>query len=75
MYGSSFTWVTRRPRASSSAPTEALARPLPIEETTPPVTKTNFVGFLILGAPFKRAASLPTRRSLVGVRFLIGRGR
>jgi hypothetical protein len=34
----------RRPRFSISAPMEALARPLPSDETTPPVTKTNLVG-------------------------------
>ena len=33
-----------RPRASSSAPMEAAARPLPSELTTPPVTKTYLVG-------------------------------
>ncbi len=54
MYGSSFTWVTRRPRASSSAPIDALARPLPIEETTPPVTKTNLVGLRLMGVPSSR---------------------
>jgi hypothetical protein len=35
--------VTRSPRASISAPIDAEVSPLPIEETTPPVTKTNFV--------------------------------
>jgi hypothetical protein len=30
------------PRASSSAPIDAAASPLPSEETTPPVTKMNF---------------------------------
>src|SRR5580698_10206717 len=52
MYGSSFTWVTRRPLPSRSAPSAALARPFPMEETTPPVTNTYFVGFrLIRRAP------------------------
>src|SRR5450631_103409 len=32
-----------RPRASRMAPNEADAMPLPSEETTPPVTKTNRV--------------------------------
>src|ERR1700679_667059 len=32
-----------RPRASRIAPSEADAMPLPSEETTPPVTKTNRV--------------------------------
>src|SRR5262249_29209416 len=39
MYGSSFMFATFRPRFSSSAPIDALARPLPSDETTPPVTK------------------------------------
>src|SRR5258705_10528211 len=42
MYGSIFCSVTRKPRASSSAPIEAAARPLPRDETTPPVTKMYF---------------------------------
>jgi hypothetical protein len=37
--------VTRRPRLDSRAPSELAVRPLPREETTPPVTKTNFVGW------------------------------
>lgn len=40
--------VTVRPRASMSAPIEAALSPLPIDETTPPVTRTNLV--LRLGA-------------------------
>src|SRR5690606_18705257 len=44
MYGSSLMLVTRRPRASMSAPIEAAARPFPMELTTPPVTKMYFVG-------------------------------
>jgi hypothetical protein len=43
MYGSSLMCVTLRPRASISAPSDAAPRPLPIDETTPPVTKTNLV--------------------------------
>src|SRR4051812_46929121 len=34
---------TRSPRFSSSAPMDADASPLPREDTTPPVTKMNFV--------------------------------
>src|SRR5690606_6208065 len=41
MYGSSFIIVTRRPRASRMAASEAAAMPLPREDTTPPVTKTR----------------------------------
>src|SRR5690606_35486913 len=46
-YGSSFMWVTVNPRASINAPMDAAARPLPIEETTPPVTITYLVRRLI----------------------------
>src|SRR5207253_3649500 len=42
MYGSIFCSVTRKPRDSSSAPIEAAARPLPRDDTTPPVTKMYF---------------------------------
>src|SRR5690348_3034066 len=42
MYGSIFWRPTRYPRASSSAPMDAAARPLPSEDTTPPVTKMYF---------------------------------
>src|SRR4051812_33560019 len=35
--------VTRSPRFSSSAPIDADARPLPSDDTTPPVTKMNLV--------------------------------
>src|SRR5512138_2533368 len=42
MYGSIFCRATRYPRASSSAPMDAAARPLPSEDTTPPVTKIYF---------------------------------
>src|SRR5690554_1448612 len=43
MYGSSFIIVTRRPRVSRIAASEAAAMPLPSEDTTPPVTKTRGV--------------------------------
>src|SRR5688572_19388189 len=43
MYGSSFMCVTARPRASISAPMDAEVSPLPMDETTPPVTRTNLV--------------------------------
>src|SRR5207244_2439798 len=39
--------LPRSPRASINAPIEADASPFPIEETTPPVTKTNLVRLLI----------------------------
>ncbi|MNT89609.1 hypothetical protein D3C72_2303690 [compost metagenome] len=43
MYGSSLMRVTWRPRDSRIAASEAEAIPLPREDTTPPVTKTNLV--------------------------------
>src|SRR3974390_902968 len=58
MYGSSFTCVTRRPRASSSAPTDAQASPLPIEETTPPVTNTYLVGLRLIVGPSRSRSCL-----------------
>src|SRR5262245_47095224 len=42
MYGSNFINVIFKPRASSSAPIEAAAMPLPSPLTTPPVTKIYF---------------------------------
>jgi hypothetical protein len=37
--------VTRSPRLESNAPSELAVNPLPREDTTPPVTKTYFVGW------------------------------
>src|SRR5207253_5521338 len=42
MYGSSFWRETLRPRAFRMVPIDAAVIPLPMEETTPPVTKTYF---------------------------------
>jgi hypothetical protein len=42
-YGSSLMRVTLRPRDSRIAARDAEAMPLPSEDTTPPVTKTNLV--------------------------------
>jgi hypothetical protein len=55
MYGSSLSIVIFSPRASIRAPIDAAASPLPREETTPPVTKTN-LGFTVFSA---RIASPP----------------
>ena len=50
IYGSSLMRVTLRPRDSKIAAREAEAIPLPREDTTPPVTKTNLVmSFLVVG--------------------------
>ena len=42
MYGSHFINETLRPRASSNVPRLAAVNPLPIDDTTPPVTKMYF---------------------------------
>src|SRR6266446_949355 len=42
-YGSNFWKTTRKPRSSSRVPSEAAARPLPNELTTPPVMKMYFM--------------------------------
>ncbi len=39
-----FIIVTRSPRSTSSRPSADAAMPFPSDETTPPVTKMNFVG-------------------------------
>ena len=40
---------TVRPLCSNKAPSAAEVSPLPRDETTPPVTKIYFVGFLDIG--------------------------
>src|SRR5580765_155767 len=68
-YGSSFWIVTLRPRPSSRLAIDADARPFPNEETTPPVTKMNFVclvprtGAVIAAPPASAAASSQPARS------------
>src|SRR4051794_17533308 len=71
MYGSSLMWVTFNPRASISAPMEAAPKPLPIDDTTPPVTKTNLVRLLMTTAPQLRGASTRLSRTVL----LYDRGR
>src|SRR5215213_10310162 len=61
--------VTRRPRLESRAPSELAVRPLPREETTPPVTKTNFVGWELWRSPRSRTPngrSTGTHRNTIG---------
>src|SRR3954469_9090528 len=50
MYGSNFWTCTLRPRDLSSRPSDAAVMPLPSDETTPPVTKTNFATYIPLPA-------------------------
>src|SRR5512139_129659 len=61
MYGSSFTRVTLRPRASRMAPSEAAAMPFPSEETTPPVTQMNLVMGATVAGEARREDSLSER--------------
>src|SRR5207253_8118216 len=60
--------LTFRPRLSSRQPMEAAARPLPREDTTPPVTKMYFVAtstVLSLGRVRPLLGPLPHQRRLV----------
>src|SRR3954451_23178425 len=54
--------VTRSPLPESNAPRELAVRPLPSDDTTPPVTKTNFVGWELgrRGPRSRGSASRPT---------------
>ena len=61
MYGSILRIVTLRPRLSSSAPIEAEARPLPSDDTTPPVTKMNLVRFAVVRHRHLLSRSRPPR--------------
>src|ERR1700712_5085830 len=74
-YGSSLMRVTLRPRDSRIAAREAAAMPLPSEDTTPPVTKTNLVmsmGFLLReprafgGTRARRRNALVVKRDYTG---------
>src|SRR6266545_1450007 len=57
-YGSIFSDATERPRAARMLPSDAAVMPLPREEVTPPVTKTNFD---IRGSCGRRARYLDRR--------------
>src|SRR6266403_1953383 len=57
-YGSNFWRTTRSPRASSNVPSDAAARPLPNELTTPPVTKMYFIETLLVSREPVFAAAL-----------------
>ena len=59
MYGSSLRLVTRMPREARIAASDAAAMPLPSEETTPPVTKTN----LVMATRSRKFAILPGDRA------------
>src|SRR3954471_6325520 len=61
MYGSNFWTCTFSPRAFSSRPSDAAVIPFPSDETTPPVTKTYFVGRPPPPPPAKPAPALIAR--------------
>src|SRR4029077_20684814 len=61
IYGSSLTMLILSPRASRMAPRDADAMPLPSEETTPPVTKTNRV---MMGTAEKLSARAQLYRAM-----------
>src|SRR4051812_50069243 len=69
--------VTRRPRLDSGAPSELAVSPLPREDTTPPVTKTNFVGWELWRSPSSRVPygrSTGNHRNTIGPLTRSGRG-
>src|SRR3954452_23949981 len=70
--------VTRRPRLDSRAPRELAVSPLPREDTTPPVTKTYFVGWELWRSPSSRVPdgrSTGNHRNTIGAVPRPGRGR
>src|SRR5215472_5516517 len=78
-YGSHFWRVTLSPRLSRRQPIEAAAKPLPREDTTPPVTKMYFgaarkrsnssAGFGVLNIMFRNAARVKSRpKNFLGMR-------
>src|SRR4029453_8715420 len=65
-YGSSLRNVILRPGASSTAPRDAHESPLPSDDSTPPVTKMNLVGRLLIVPPlFGSSHDRPTPRCCV----------
>src|SRR6185295_7890894 len=75
MYGSILRMDTFNPRLSSSAPIEADARPLPKDETTPPVTKMNLVRFTSLAiSPSPQRCELGARPFEIARRVDLDRG-
>src|SRR5260370_42217250 len=72
MYGSSFWRETLRPRAFRMVPMDAAVIPLPIEETTPPVTKTYFgTGALFYAGATFSASRIFRQRYVSSVRLAV----
>src|SRR6478735_3801505 len=63
MYGSSFWWVIRNPRALKSRPIEAAVMPFPSPEATPPVTNTYVGRSVTTGLDDSRCCRRPRRVS------------
>src|SRR5262245_11911322 len=70
MYGSILTMVTLRLRLSNNAPIEADARPLPSDDTTPPVTNMNFVFRAFFSAAFSAFAIVTSPSAVRGPQLL-----
>src|SRR5215211_2888709 len=62
MYGSNFWSTTRKPRLLSSIPSAAALVPLPIDDTTPPVTKIYLVSLIYTPKERNNATPLPSLR-------------
>src|SRR5215211_395927 len=65
MYGSNFWSTTRKPRLLSSIPSAAALVPLPIDDTTPPVTKIYLVSLIYTPKERNNATPLPSLRVVI----------
>src|SRR5215210_1017403 len=64
MYGSNFWSTTLKPRLLSNIPSAAALVPLPMDDTTPPVTKIYLVSLIY--TPKERTSATPLPSLLVG---------
>src|SRR5215213_11110818 len=66
MYGSNFWSTTLKPRLLSSIPSAAALVPLPMDDTTPPVTKIYLVSLIYTPKKITNATPLPSLRDGIG---------
>src|SRR5215210_4968319 len=66
MYGSNFWSTTLKPRLLSSIPSAAALVPLPMDDTTPPVTKIYLVSLIYTPKKRTNATPLPSPRDGIG---------
>src|SRR5215213_9944180 len=66
MYGSNFWRTTLKPRLLSNIPSAAALVPLPMDDTTPPVTKIYLVSLIY--TPKERNNATPPPSLRVGIR-------